>query len=103
MIKILEKLICDKGRIAHHIIRGNGDECFYIVFDDDLNSNESFWKLKITNEFLPRKCYISFSNNRYADVWIEKSIKIDRKEKTSFSRKTCSNIVKGSRGTKKYM
>lgn len=80
MIKRLEKLLGDKGKIEHHII-GNIEEYFFIVFTYDYDDNESYWRIKFRNEFLPREILISCTTNIYAELTIKKSIKIDREEK----------------------
>lgn len=80
MINRLEKLIGNRGEISHHIISSDYKR-FYVTFNDDLNSNESFWTIKIRNEFSPRKSFIVFYNTTRALIHIENSIKIDREEK----------------------
>ena len=92
MIKKFEKLIGDRGVISHHYIHDNpntshvyplsrGFEVFQITFNDDLDSNESFWRIKIRECFSTRLCVINFFDNIHATIEINKSIQLDRKEK----------------------
>ena len=80
MINELEKLIGDRGEISHHLITFDFN-IFYVTFYDDINSNESFWENKIRNKFSTRKVFAQFYKNTKSQIFIENSIKIDRKEK----------------------
>lgn len=61
---------------------------FTVVFDDyenqnhiNLQNNNDYWIPKIKKEFEPRDVKSYFYNSNYVGIWIEDSIKINRKLK----------------------